>query len=183
MRSTDGADRYRAHREAGWSPVRADGSLFSPDTDREAKSAETWCAHRHGAEGDDRVFGEWGDDGYDFPLRVGDSVALVDVYWLGRWPNGTLRKRDGQHLVKNLFQRHWADLFVVVSGSATEGYDEEGWCSVFELWSQPKKNFGYGDRFAMPVEKLHDDPPPEKVVAALEERRSTGEPRPPLDPP
>ena len=42
--SGDGAERYAIKRAAGVSPVRQDGSRYSPEVDRISAAAEEWFA-------------------------------------------------------------------------------------------------------------------------------------------
>ena len=142
----DGSERFSAKRDAGLSVTRRDGSSYSAQTDRDAFDAEVWATRCFGKEPNVEVFETHGDEGYDFAL-------LVDVYWIGRRPDGSPR-REG-HLIENPYRKAWPDRFVVVSGIAEVGFQFEGWCTTAELKNEPKQNFGYGNKFAMPLEKLH----------------------------
>ena len=69
----------------------------------------------------------------------------------------TGKPRIGGNLIVNPHEpQRWADIYVVVQGSIKTGFHIVGWTTHNELIKRPKVDFGYGDRFRMPVEDLYD---------------------------
>lgn len=143
-----GADRYYAKRDAGISPVRRDGSVATPENDRQAAAAEQFAAAQLGCPFNDSVTAH-GDGGHDFvfPLHV-------EVCWLGVNQHTGEPRRDG-HLIVNLNEPHrWADIYIVVAGTVEMGFHVVGWTTHNRLIEYGTKNFGYGEKLAMPVREL-----------------------------
>lgn len=138
-----GAARFESKREAGISTTRIDGSLYSRDVDEEAYAAEEYAAALFGTEPDPSI--RMGDDGYDFALKV-------DVKWLGLGPNGC--PRSSGHLIVNPYAKAWPDIFLVVTGSRSEGFRLLGWASRHDVQSQPLQDFGYGQKHALHTRHL-----------------------------
>ncbi|MFW9878245.1 MAG: hypothetical protein ACFFG0_34625 [Candidatus Thorarchaeota archaeon] len=134
-------------RNAGISGVRADGSSCSIENDMNATGAEYFAAQQYNQPFNASV-GENGDGGSDFTLQLS-----VEVVWLGVQPDGT--PRDKGHLIVNPDEpQRWADIYVVVKGSVDSGFQEVGWITHNALVNLPKKDFGYGEKFACDIQDL-----------------------------
>lgn len=139
--------RYRSKRAAGISGHRYDGSECSIENDINATGAEYHAAQYFGQPFDATV-GRSGDGGFDFALPL-----EVEVVWLGVQPNGT--PRDQGHLIINPEEpQRWADVYVVVKGSVDEGFEIVGWITHTALIKLPKKDFGFGEKFACNITDL-----------------------------
>lgn len=140
--------RYHEKRAAGLSPIRSDGSITSAENDRQSAAAEEFAARELDAEFNGDVYARHGDGGHDFTV-IGPSGTsyTVEVVWLGF--------RSSGHLIVNPHESHrWADLYVVVSGSVQDGFRMVGWMRHGDLVARPKKDFGYGPRFAAHIDDL-----------------------------
>ena len=93
--------------------------------------------------------GSDGDGGSDFTLNLG-----VEAIWLGAEKNGTPRT-TGHLIVNPEDKQRWADLYIVVQGSIETGFKIIGWTTHKKLIKQPRKDFGYGEKFAMHVDDLY----------------------------
>lgn len=139
--------RYLSKRAAGISGHRYDGSECSIENDINATGAEYFCAQYFGQAFDSTV-GKSGDRGYDFALSL-----EVEVVWLGVQPNG--KPRDKGHLIINPEEpQRWADIYIVVKGSIDEGFEIVGWITHTALIKLPKKDFGFGEKFACNITEL-----------------------------
>lgn len=144
-----GKARYASKRKAGISEFRTDGSRTSAYTDVQAAAAEYYAANEYGCEFNDEVTVK-GDGGADFFLN-GKSIEVI---WLGVTRYGEPRKNG--NLIVNPHEPHrWADVYVVVKGSTDVGFEIAGWTTHEELIAKPRKDFGYGTRFAMNINDLH----------------------------
>lgn len=148
-----GYDRWQAKRERGIASARTDGSLTDPETDRQAFAAERAAAELLGCRFNDTIYAD-GDGGHDFVFGL-----TVEVVWLGCYA-GSLTPRSAGHLIISPAEPHrWADIYVVMAGSEEAGFRCLGWTTHKQL-SRERKDFGYGERFAMhtkelwPVERL-----------------------------
>lgn len=148
-----GYDRWQAKRERGIAAARKDGSLTDPETDRQAFAAERAAAELLGCRFNDAIYAD-GDGGHDFVFGL-----TVEVVWLGCYA-GTRNPRSEGHLIISPAEPHrWADIYVVMAGSEETGFRCLGWTTHKQL-SKLRKDFGYGERFAMhtrdlwPVERL-----------------------------
>ena len=147
----DGSARYYTKRNAGISPIRKDGSLTSAENDREAAAAECFAAKALGCKFNDEITVR-GDGGYDF-IHKGKSIEVI---WLGINKN-TLLPRVSGHLIVNPDEpQRWADIYLIVIGSIKLGFRLLGWTDHKTLTAQPKKDFGYGLKFALHTDKLKD---------------------------
>lgn len=148
------SERYYAKREAGLSPVRSDGSVTSPETDRQSAAAEEFAAEALGAAFNAEVYATHGDGGHDFVVTGKKGTRYtVEVIWLGMNEVGV--PRDTGHLIVNPHEpQRWADLYVSVPGSIETGFRLAGWISHNTLVALPLKNFGFGDRFACHIDNL-----------------------------
>ena len=139
--------RYLSKRAAGISGFRYDGSECSIENDIDATGAEYFAAQQYNQPFDATV-GKKGDGGSDFYLTLS-----VEVVWLGIQPNG--KPRDKGHLIVNPDEpQRWADIYVVVKGSVDEGFEEVGWIPHTALIQLPKKDFGFGKKFACEISQL-----------------------------
>jgi hypothetical protein len=137
-----GEARYWAKRKAGISEFRRDGSKHSPDTDKQAAAAEKYAADLMGCKFNSEITTTTGDGGFDFLFELG-----VEVYW----PENPRAK----YLIVSKDEPHrWADLYVVVRGTIEAGFEVIGWTYHGLLLQEPVKNFGYGERYCMPLDKL-----------------------------
>ena len=151
--------RYLSKRSAGISGVRYDGSECSIDNDIHAIGAEYFAAQEYGQPFNSSI-GKKGDGGSDFSLPLS-----VEVVWLGVQKDGT--PRDKGNLIINPDEpQRWADIYIVIKGSATEGFSEVGWLSHKMLVTLPKKDFGFGAKFACPIENLKS---PDLLKALMKE--------------
>lgn len=148
-----GYDRWRAKRERGIANARTDGSLTDPETDRQAFAAERAAAELLDCRFNDAIYAD-GDGGHDFVFGL-----TVEVVWLGCYA-GTQSPRSEGHLIISPAEPHrWADIYVVMAGSEETSFRCLGWTTHKQL-SKVRKDFGYGERFAMhtkdlwPVERL-----------------------------
>ena len=139
--------RYLSKRNVGISGTRYDGSECSIENDINATGAEYFAAQEYGQPFDATV-GARGDGGSDFTLPL-----TVEVVWLGVQPNG--KPRDTGHLIVNPDEpQRWADIYIVIQGSIDEGYTDVGWITHTALVKYPKKNFGFGEKYACHVKDL-----------------------------
>jgi hypothetical protein len=139
--------RYLSKRVVGIPSGRYDGSECSIDNDLNATAAEYHAAQYFGQPFDATV-GRSGDGGFDFALPL-----EVEVVWLGVQPNG--KPRDQGHLIINPEEpQRWADVYVVVKGSIDEGFEIVGWITHTALIKLPKKDFGFGEKFACNITDL-----------------------------
>jgi len=146
--ATDGSDRYKHKRNLGVSETRFDGTKYNPETDRQAYAAEEFAAGIFGQKANDKLL-RGGDGGTDFKL----CGRRVEVYHLGIGKDG--RPRTSGHLIMNPKEpQRFAGLYLVVRGSIEEGFEIAGWASHAALTREPVQDFGYGDRYALPVGKL-----------------------------
>ena len=141
--------RYLSKRNVGIDATRSDGSECSIENDIDATGAEFFACQQFKRPFDSGV-GAKGDGGSDFFLRLS-----IEVVWLGK-DKRTGEPRKGGHLIINPHEpQRWADIYVVISGSLETGFNEVGWMSHKELISKPKKDFGFGSRFAADIKELH----------------------------
>jgi hypothetical protein len=139
--------RYLSKRAAGISGHRYDGSECSIENDINATAAEYFAAQYFGRPFDVTV-GRKGDGGSDFTLPLS-----VEVVWLGVQPNG--KPRDQGHLIVNPDEpQRWADIYIVVKGSVEEDFEIVGWITHTALIKLPKKDFGFGEKFACNITEL-----------------------------
>jgi len=139
--------RYLSKRAAGISSFRYDGSKCSEENDINATGAEYFAAQQYGCPFNATI-GVKGDGGSDFTLPLS-----VEVIWLGVQKNG--KPRDKGHLIVNPDEpQRWADIYVVVRGSIDVGFEEVGWVSHNALVKLPKKDFGFGEKFACDISYL-----------------------------
>lgn len=144
---TVGFNRYSIKRRAGISTTRKDGSKVSLFTDEQSAEAEKFAAEEMGCEFNSAIFVH-GDGGKDF------SYCLdVEVIWLGVDENK--KPRQSGHLIVNPDEPHrWADVYIVVSGSTRDGFKIVGWTTHNKLETFGLKDFGYGLKMFMPINKL-----------------------------
>lgn len=148
--------RYLSKRAAGISGHRYDGSECSIDNDINATAAEYFAAQQYDQPFDATV-GKRGDGGSDFSLTLS-----VEVIWLGVQKNG--QPRDKGNLIVNPDEpQRWADIYVVVKGSVETGFEEVGWIPHKALIQMPKKDFGFGEKYACDIKNLKDP----KLLKAL----------------
>ena len=139
--------RYLSKRAAGISGYRTDGSECSIENDINATGAEYYAAQQYGQPFDATV-GRKGDGGSDFTLPL-----TVEVVWLGVQKDG--KPRDKGHLIINPDEpQRWADIYIVIKGSVDDGFEEAGWITHTALVSLPKKDFGFGEKFACDITHL-----------------------------
>ena len=143
--------RYLSKRVAGKSPIRSDGSLCTDENDIQSTAAEYFVSQQFGCPFNASI-SSVGDGGCDFKLEIS-----VEVIWLGVNRDGSPRTpEDGCHLIVNPHEPHrWADVYVAVSGTVEGGFKIVGWTTHKALEKQPKKDFGYGERFAMKASSLY----------------------------
>ena len=147
-----GKARYASKRKAGIPVQRTDGSQTSINTDIEAAAAEYFAAMHYGQEFNKEVTIK-GDGGADFWIPMEGTQKSVEVIWLGKTRFGKPRKNG--HLIVNPHEPHrWADIYVVVRGCIDDGFEIVGWTTHAQLVAKPKKDFGYGNRFAMNINDL-----------------------------
>jgi hypothetical protein len=145
----NGADRYHAKRQAGISPVRKDGSLTSAENDRQAAAAERYAAEILRCHFNGSVTVK-GDGGYDFVLPL-----KIEVVWMGINAHTGEPRRAG-NLIMNPDEPHrWADIYVVIAGTIETGFTSLGWTTHAVLIEHPLKDFGFGQKLAMPTNKLY----------------------------
>jgi len=151
--------RFLSKRSAGISGTRYDGSECSIDNDIHSIGAEYFAAQEYGQPFNASI-GKKGDGGSDFHLPLG-----VEVIWLGVQKDGT--PRDKGNLIVNPDEpQRWADIYIVIKGSADIGFEEVGWLSHKMLVSLPKKDFGYGEKFACDIKELK---PPHLLKALMKD--------------
>jgi hypothetical protein len=139
--------RYLSKRSAGISGQRYDGSECSIDNDINATAAEYFAAQQYNQPFDATV-GTHGDGGSDFTLSLS-----IEVVWLGVQKDGT--PRDKGHLIINPDEpQRWADIYIVVKGSVDTEFEEVGWIPHTALIQLPKKDFGFGEKFACDISQL-----------------------------
>jgi len=156
-----GRQRYQIKRDAGISAQRKDGSFTSAETDINAAAAESYAAEQMGLDFDARVT-KHGDGGVDLTLPI-----RIDVVWMGV-DKRTGKPRETGHLIINPDEpQRWSDIYLVVKGSVETGFDILGWTTHNELVRLPKRNFGYGEKFAMPTHRLR---PISELIALRMER-------------
>jgi hypothetical protein len=151
-----GEQRYRNKRACGVSRVRRDGSLCDPETDRQSTAAEKFAADHFGVPFDDKIL-DGGDGGPDLKLPIvlpsGDiKYTAANVKWLGKAYG---KSRLTGHLIVNVDEpQRWAELYVSARGSIESGFELMGWIEHEHLIKQLRKDFGFGLKYAMPVEEL-----------------------------
>lgn len=139
--------RYLSKRAAGISSHRYDGSKCSVDNDINATAAEYFAAQQYN-QPFDATIGRRGDGGSDFTLPLS-----VEVVWLGVQKDGS--PRDKGHLIVNPDEpQRWADIYIVVKGSIDTDFEEVGWMPHKALVKLPKKDFGFGEKFACDISQL-----------------------------
>jgi hypothetical protein len=139
--------RYLSKRAVGISSHRYDGSECSVENDINATAAEYFAAQQYHQPFDATV-GRRGDGGSDFALSLS-----VEVVWLGVQKDGT--PRDKGHLIVNPDEpQRWADIYIVVKGSIDTDFEEVGWMPHKALIQLPKKDFGFGEKFACDISQL-----------------------------
>jgi hypothetical protein len=142
-----GFDRYLVKRRAGISTTRKDGSKVSVFNDEQSAAAEKFAAEAMGCQFNDKIFVH-GDGGKDFSYSLD-----VEVIWLG--VNNNREPRLSGNLIVNPDEPHrWADIYIVVRGSTTNGFEIIGWTTHNKLETFGLKNFGYGPKMFMPTHKL-----------------------------
>jgi hypothetical protein len=142
-----GKARMLSKRVAGIPVTRSDGSDCSINNDIQAVAAEYWAAQLCHQPFNATVSPS-GDGGSDFKISLD-----VEVIWLGQDKSGA--PRSNGHLIVNPHEPHrWADIYIVVKGSIESGFSLCGWVTHKELVSNPKMDFGYGERFAMNIKDL-----------------------------
>ena len=154
-------DRFRAKIESGFKRAdkdgrvrRYDGSYTDEDTFMEGALAEKFGAEFLGCDFNDEVYAHGGDGGIDFMLSTTKGEKEVEVIWLG-FIKGTKKVRETGHLIVNPDQpTRWADIYVIISGCIDGGYKFVGWTSHKLLVSNPRKDFGFGEKFAMHTDNL-----------------------------
>jgi hypothetical protein len=139
--------RYLSKRAAGISGQRYDGSECSIDNDLNATAAEYFAAQQYNQPFDATV-GRQGDGGSDFDLSLS-----IEVVWLGVQKDGSPRDR-GNLIINPDEPQRWADIYIVIKGSIDTGFEEIGWMPHKALIQLPKKNFGFGDKFACDISQL-----------------------------
>ena len=139
--------RYLSKRAVGISNQRYDGSECSIDNDINATAAEYFAAQQYNQPFDATV-GKRGDGGSDFSLSLS-----VEVVWLGVQKDGTPRDR-GNLIVNPDEPQRWADIYIVVKGSVDSDFEEVGWIHHKALIKLPKKDFGFGEKFACDISQL-----------------------------
>jgi len=139
--------RFLSKRSAGISGRRSDGSDCSVENDINATGAEYFAAQEYGQPFDATV-GKKGDGGSDFTLPLS-----IEVVWLGLRKDG--KPRETGHLIINPDEpQRWADIYIVVKGSVEDGFEEVGWIPHTALVDFPKKDFGFGEKFACDISML-----------------------------
>lgn len=141
--------RYLSKRNAGISNNRYDGSKCSIDNDIDATGAEYFAVQQYGQPFNSTI-GSKGDGGSDFSLPLS-----IEVVWLGRGKDGTPRT-DGNLIINPDEPQRWADIYIVIRGSLEDGFEEIGWLPHSHLIKMPKKDFGFGRKFACHTTKLKD---------------------------
>lgn len=139
--------RYLSKRSVGISNDRYDGSKCSIDNDLNATGAEYFAAQKYNKPFNATI-GKHGDGGCDFIIPLS-----IEVVWLGVKEDGT--PRDDGHLIINPDEpQRWADIYIVVKGSIDNGFEEVGWIPHSALIQFPKKQFGFGKKFACHISHL-----------------------------
>lgn len=139
--------RYLSKRSVGISSQRYDGSECSIENDINATAAEYFAAQQYGQPFNANIGGK-GDGGSDFTLPLS-----IEVVWLGLQKNG--QPRDKGNLIINPDEpQRWADVYIVVKGSLDTGFEEVGWLPHNILITLPKKDFGFGEKFACDISQL-----------------------------
>ena len=139
--------RFLSKRSSGISDIRSDGSKCSVENDINATGAEYFAAQAYGQPFNYSI-GKRGDGGSDFVIPLS-----VEVIWLGVDNEG--KPRQEGHLIVNPHEpQRWASIYIVVRGSVDEGFEDIGWMPHLALVSLPKKDFGFGDRFACHTKQL-----------------------------
>jgi hypothetical protein len=139
--------RYLSKRNSGISEFRFDGSKCSVENDLNATGAEYFATQEYGVPFNSSI-GSKGDGGSDFTIPL-----FIEVIWLGMDRNGIPRS-DGHLIVNPDEPQRWADIYLVVKGSVDLGFEEIGWISHSALISLPKKDFGFGEKFACHISLL-----------------------------
>lgn len=148
----NGDQRFHVKRAAGMSAVRADGTLFDPQTDAVADDVETWVAAQLGGLRSDTVSIS-GDSGYDCAVRLGCVTLRVDAVHAGFRSDGTPRGREC-HLIVNCDspKLYRSDVLVLVTGPP---FAFLGGVPTTRFLAQAVlQNFGYGAKFALPASSL-----------------------------
>lgn len=139
--------RFLSKRSVGISDTRYDGSECSIDNDINATGAEYFCAQQYNRPFNANISSR-GDGGSDFALTLS-----VEVIWLGVQKNG--EPRETGHLIINPEEpQRWADIYIVIKGSIDKGFEDVGWITHTALVKLPKKDFGFGEKFACDISCL-----------------------------
>jgi len=148
-----GKARYLSKRNANISSTRSDGSQCSIENDIDATGAEYYACEQYKRPFNSAI-SKTGDGGSDFSLGL-----TVEVIWLGRDKRTGKPRTSGNLIVNPHSPQRWADIYMVVAGSMEEGFREVGWIGHKELVERPKRDFGFGLRYARDITELH--PPAE----------------------
>lgn len=141
-----GEERYYHMRSRRRSDFRPDGSLYNPEVDRQAAAAEEYVCGVFGVPYVNGIY-DYGDGGYDFLLRLfnPDTQVKVDVVLTGT-----------DYLIVNPYgvKIRVPNVFILVHGSIELGFRIVGWLSRDDLLACPKRDFGYGEKYACHISKL-----------------------------
>lgn len=138
--------RHCSKRISGIAKERSDGSKCSEDTDIEATAAEYFAAKYCGVPFNAGISPK-GDGGSDLIIPL--SVEVVHLGMV----SGKAR-REGHLIINPHEPQRWADIYLVVAGSISEGFEILGWLPHEVLIGKPMKDFGYGPRYAANVSEL-----------------------------
>lgn len=147
---TVGRKRYESKRARGIPARRPDGSQCTLENDIESTGAEYFAARHFGCEFREEIT-SGGDGGFDFRV-AGHTVESV---WLGEHKWTGAPRRTGHLIVDPAQPQRWAEIYVSVRGSVESGFEIVGWTRHGELVVLRKKDFGYGERFAMHINDLY----------------------------
>ena len=139
--------RFLSKRTSGISEFRYDGSECSVENDIQATGAEYFATQQYNVPFNAGI-GKMGDGGSDFTLPLS-----IEVVWLGVQKNGAPRDR-GNLIINPDEPQRWADIYIVIKGSIEEGFEEVGWMPHSVLVTLPKKDFGFGEKFACDISQL-----------------------------
>jgi hypothetical protein len=149
----NGEQRFLMKREAGISLVRRDGTQYSLDTDRVAADVEAWVSTQLNGIYDDTICTSGGDHGYDCVVLLGSIQVRVDAVHAGFKPDGTPRGSNCNLIVNcDSPKLYRSDLIVLVAGPPfifLGGIPTARFLATAQL-----KNFGYGDKWAIPAQFL-----------------------------
>tara|TARA_Y100001973_G_C5198716_1_gene336110 strand:+ start:2108 stop:2644 length:537 start_codon:yes stop_codon:yes gene_type:complete len=149
-------DRFRAKVKSGYYKPdskgrvkRSDGSYTTERNYLESTLAEKFAADLLGCNFNNEVYESGGDGGLDFVIATTKGDKEVEVIWMG-FRKGTEEIREEGHLIVNPYQpTRWSDIYVMISGSINSGFKFLGWTTHAKLRQKPKKDFGYGEKYAM----------------------------------